>query len=50
MARVVVRPYPTYLCRRERRTISLTTERRIFQIALLVRSYKLKSAEAVSKA
>ena len=49
IVRVVVRPYPTYLCRRERMNISSTVYRRICRRALLVRSYSLKSAEAVLK-
>ena len=42
-------PYPKYLCQRERTKISSTVERRICRRALSVRSYLLKSAEAVSK-
>ena len=37
IVRVVVRPYPTYLCRREWMNISSTVEIRICQRALSVR-------------
>ena len=47
---VVVRPYTTYVCQKERMNISSTVERRIFWRDLSVQSYSLKSAEAVSKA
>ena len=50
IARVVVRLYPTYLCRRDRMKILYTLERRIFQRALSVRSYSFKSEEVVTKA
>ena len=50
IARMVVRPYPTYLCWREQMNILSTVERRIFLSALLVRWYLLKIAEVMSKA
>ena len=46
---MVVRPYPAYLCWRERMKLSSTVERSIFRRALSVRLYSLESAEACVK-
>ena len=47
---MVVRSYPKYLCQRERMNILSISEISICRRALSLRSYSLKSAEAVSKA